>query len=237
MSAPGPDSAAPDSAAPDGGGRPPRADDPGQELLDRLRAHRVVGIVRHPEPAVATEVGRALLRGGLACVEITWTVPRATEVIAELAAEFGDRYIGAGTVVRADQVDAVADAGARYVVTPAVRPAVIARCAERDIPTLTGVMTPTDLYAALDLGVRAVKVFPAGTLGPGHLAALKEIAPDVDYVPTGGIDASSAREWLDRGATAVAIASAFTAAWARGGAEAVSAAAAAVLAAVGSPPA
>ncbi len=213
------------------------APDASDELLERLRRHRVVGIVRHADPAVAAEVARALLRGGLACVEITWTVPRATEVLAELAAEFGDRYIGAGTVVRPEQVDAVADAGARYVVTPAVRPAVVARCAERGIPTLTGIMTPTDLYAAIDLGVRAVKVFPAGTLGPGHLAALKEIAPEVAYVPTGGVDASSAREWLERGATAVAIASAFTAAWARGGAEEVSRAAADVLAAVGSPPA
>lgn len=213
------------------------AADPSDQLLDRLRRHRVVGIVRHADPAVAAAIARAMLHGGLACVEITWTVPRATEVIAGLAEEFGDRYIGAGTVVQADQVDAVADAGARYVVTPAVRPAVVARCAERGIPTLTGIMTPTDLYAAIDLGVRAVKVFPAGTLGVGHLAALKEIAPQVAYVPTGGVDAPSAADWLERGATAVAIASAFTSAWARGGADAVSAAAAAVLAAVGSPPA
>ena len=211
--------------------------DPSEELLDRLRRHRVVGIVRHADPAVAAGIARALLRGGLACVEITWTVPRATEVIAELAAEFPDRYIGAGTVVHAEQVDAVAEAGARYVVTPAVRPAVVARCRERGIPTLTGIMTPTDLYAAIDLGVRAVKVFPAGTLGPGHVAALAEIAPEVAYVPTGGVDASSAARWLERGATAVAIAGAFTAAWRSGGADAVGRAAADVLAAVGSPPA
>lgn len=170
------------------------AADPSDQLLDRLRRHRVVGIVRHADPAVAAAIARAMLHGGLACVEITWTVPRATEVIAGLAEEFGDRYIGAGTVVQADQVDAVADAGARYVVTPAVRPAVVARCAERGIPTLTGIMTPTDLYAAIDLGVRAVKVFPAGTLGVGHLAALKEIAPQVAYVPTGGV-----RRGLGRG--------------------------------------
>ncbi len=203
-----------------------------EHLLSRLRAHRVVGIIRHRDPEVAEQVALAVLRAGLACVEITWSVPGAPGIIRRVAAEFGDRYVGAGTVVHPWQVDEVADAGARYVVTPAVRPGVVTRCAERGIPTLTGLMTPTELFQAIDLGIRAVKLYPAGTLGPVHLSALRDIAPDVAYVPTGGVDAANAGDWLRRGATAVAIGSAFTGAWDRGGGAAVAEVTAKVLAAV-----
>lgn len=206
-----------------------------EHLLARLRAHRVVGIIRHRDPEVAEQVARAVLQAGLACVEMTWSVTGAPGIIRRLVAEFGDRYVGAGTIVHPWQVDEVADAGARYVVTPAVRPGVVARCAERAIPTLTGLMTPTELFAAIDLGVRAVKLYPAGTLGPGHLSALRDIAPDISYVPTGGVDAANAGDWLRRGATAVAIGSAFTGAFDRGGEAAVAEVTAKVLAAVGDP--
>lgn len=221
---------------PDGGPGGRETEGPGR-LAGELRAHRLVGIVRHPDTGTAEEIARAVLAGGLHCVEVTWTVPDAPGVIRRLAADHPDRYLGAGTVVHPEQAEAVAAAGARYVVTPAVRPSVVAACAAAGVGVLPGVMTPTELYRALDLGVTAVKLFPAGTLGTGHLAALREIEPDVAYVPTGGVDADSARDWLGRGATAVAVGSLFARAHAAGGAPAVERAARTLVSAVASAPA
>lgn len=200
------------------------------DLVSQLERHRIVGIVRHGDAGVAEQIARAMLRAGLEAVEITWTVPGAPELIARLVADYPDRFLGAGTVVHPEQVDAVVRAGAQYVITPALRPAVIAAAAAHGIPVLPGLMTPTELYQALDLGVRAVKIFPAGTLGPAHLRALAEIAPEVAYVPTGGVAPGNVAPWLAAGATAVAVAGAFAAAWREGGADAVEATARTLLA-------
>lgn len=207
------------------------------DLVSQLRRHRVVGIVRHDDPGVAERLARAMLAAGLEAVEVTWTVPGAPELIRRLVADHPDRYLGAGTVVHPEQVDAVVEAGARYIVTPAVRPLVLEAAAAHGIPVLPGVMTPTELYAALDHGVTAVKVFPAGSLGPGHVRALREIAPQVAYVPTGGVAPGNVAGWLEAGATAVAVAGAFSAAWRVGGAEAVRQTARALLAEAGADPA
>lgn len=200
------------------------------DLVDRLTRHRVVGIVRHTDAAVAEQIARAMLGAGLEAVEVTWTVPGAPALIRRLVSDFPDRFLGAGTVVHPEQVDAVVAAGAQYVVTPALRPAVLSAAAAHGIPVLPGLMTPTELYQALDLGVRAVKVFPAATLGPGHLRALREIAPEVAYVPTGGVAPGNVADWLAAGATAVAVSGAFAAAWRERGAEGVAATARTLLA-------
>jgi len=207
------------------------------DLVERLRRHRVVGIVRHSDAGVAESIARAMLDAGLEAVEVTWTVPGAPALIRRLVADYPDRFLGAGTVVHPEQVDAVVEAGAQYVITPALRPAVLAAAAAHAIPVLPGLMTPTELYLALDLGVRAVKVFPAGTLGPGHLRALREVAPEVAYVPTGGVAPGNVGEWLAAGATAVAVAGAFSAAWRESGAAGVAVTARTLLAEAGADPA
>lgn len=207
------------------------------DLLDQLRVHRIIGIVRHVDAGVAEQIARAMLDAGLPAVEVTWTVPGAPGLISRLAADYPDRYLGAGTVVHPEQVEAVVAAGARYVITPALRPAVIRAAHSLGTPVLPGIMTPTELYEAIDLGVRAVKVFPAGSLGPGHVRALREIAPEVSYVPTGGVAPGNVATWLAAGATAVAVASAFSAAWNSGGAAAVAATVATLLAEVDATPA
>ena len=190
-------------------------------LQQALAADPVVAVIRHLDPAVALEIARAAAAGGIRVLEITFTVPDAPQVIATLVAELPDAVVGAGTVLTVEQVDAAADAGAAFIVSPVTDPIVGAHCRTRGIPYIPGAFTPTEVAAAANAGAAAVKIFPASTLGVGFVASLGEVLPHVSLMPTGGIAADQVGEWLAAGATAVGIAGALGAAWRRGGAAAV----------------
>ena len=148
------------------------------------------------EERTLSPLGRALIAGGLPCAEVTLRTPEALDCLRVLA-EDPDLLVGAGTVLRASQVEQALRAGARYIVSPGFSPAVVAECAQAGIPVLPGVATATEIQAALEVGLEVVKFFPAEAAGGVRtLAALAAPFRDVRFVPTGGIAAADLASYL-----------------------------------------
>ena len=147
-----------------------------------------------------TEVDKiltALRESGILCAEITFRTACAAEAIAYAKKNYPDMEIGAGTVVNAAQCEAALGAGATFIVSPGLSPDVAALCRERGIPYYPGCVTPTEIMAALELGITTVKFFPANVYG--GLAALKALSapfPQVRFIPTGGVDRANIDEFL-----------------------------------------
>ena len=174
-------------------------------LLPALRRARVVPVVRTGRADHAATACAWLREAGMTILEITLTTPDAIGLIRALAAE-PDLLIGAGTVPDAAAAEACLDAGARFLVTPWVDPAVVAVARARGAAAMPGAMTPTEVRAALATGADVVKIFPAASAGgPGHLKALAAVFPGVAFCPTGGVDAANAPAYLAAGAAFVGI--------------------------------
>jgi 2-dehydro-3-deoxyphosphogluconate aldolase/(4S)-4-hydroxy-2-oxoglutarate aldolase len=161
-----------------------------------LLAHRVIPVVVLRELDAALPVAEALAVGGLPVAEITFRTAVAVDAIRRIVAET-DVLVGAGTVVRPEQVDEAVEAGARFIVTPGLSLRVIERCRELEVPVVPGVATATEVIAALDQGLDLLKLFPAEPAGGvALLRALGGPFPDVRFVPTGGIGAANAGSYL-----------------------------------------
>lgn len=164
-------------------------------LTDVLR-HRIVPVVVCSDPGRATGLADALVRGGLPVAEVTLRTPAALDTIRAMAAH-GGLLVGAGTVRTAAQVDLAADAGAAFVVSPGLDAALVHRARARGLAVLPGCVTPTEIMAALALGVSTVKFFPAATFGgPAALRALSGPFGEVRFVPTGGVGPADLAEYL-----------------------------------------
>ncbi|QIK73800.1 bifunctional 4-hydroxy-2-oxoglutarate aldolase/2-dehydro-3-deoxy-phosphogluconate aldolase [Propioniciclava coleopterorum] len=175
------------------------------ELLPLLAAHRVLGIIRARDAAAAVAAGRVLVDAGLPLLEVSLITPDAADAIAELAGIPG-AIVGAGTVLSPEDVALVEDAGASFIVTPAITDAVPV-AAGHGLPVLAGATTATEALTAMQLGATAVKLFPASIGGPSYLKALRDPLPGLPFVPVGGVDAAAAREYLRVGAVAVGVGS------------------------------
>ncbi|GAA2183959.1 bifunctional 4-hydroxy-2-oxoglutarate aldolase/2-dehydro-3-deoxy-phosphogluconate aldolase [Micromonospora lupini] len=177
------------------------------KLLDELRTHRLLAIVRGPDPAAALAAVLTLADSGVALVEVSLTSTDALGVIRRARAALGPGYaLGAGTVLSVEDARAAAEAGAGFLVTPALAPSVT-EAARLDLPVLAGALTPTEVVQASSAGAAAVKLFPASFGGPDYLGALRDPFPGTAFVPVGGVDADGARRYLDRGAVAVGVGS------------------------------
>src|SRR6185436_14823994 len=139
------------------------------ETTVRIEREGIVAVIRLEQAAVLSRVVEALTAGGVRAIEVTMTVPGAIESIRQLAASAPDDVLlGAGTVLDAQTADRTIDAGARFVVSPVFRPALIEACHAGGVPALPGCYTPTEILDAWDAGADIVKVFPAGGLGPAY---------------------------------------------------------------------
>jgi 2-dehydro-3-deoxyphosphogalactonate aldolase len=176
------------------------------ELLQNDAAP-IIAILRGIEPDQAVAVGEALVRAGVRCIEVPLNSPQPLESIGRLRAAVDEKVlIGAGTVLTPAEVDAVAAAGARFMVAPNTDAAVIARALERGLDALPGFFTASEGFAAVAAGARHLKLFPAVSAGPKHLAALRDVLPrEVQFWAVGGIDDGNLAEWLARGAAGVGV--------------------------------
>jgi 2-dehydro-3-deoxyphosphogluconate aldolase/(4S)-4-hydroxy-2-oxoglutarate aldolase len=166
----------------------------------------IVAVVRVLDPARVRPAVEAILEGGIEALEITMSVPGAAGVIRDLAATLpASVVLGAGTVVDAVTAVEVIEAGARFVVSPVYRPAVLGACRERGAAVMPGCLTPTEILDAWDAGADIVKVFPATSLGPGFFKDLRGPLPNVKLMPTGGVTLDNPGEWLRAGAVAVGV--------------------------------
>jgi 2-dehydro-3-deoxyphosphogluconate aldolase/(4S)-4-hydroxy-2-oxoglutarate aldolase len=173
--------------------------------LDVLRSDRVLTVVRAERIPDAADLCHALAAGGIRTVELTFTTPGLLDHVRSCADAVSRAGIvlGVGTVMTADQARAAIDAGARFLVTPGLRPDVAAVATAGSVPVFLGALTPTEVAQAVDLGSAAVKIFPASSMGPKYLSDLHGPYPDVEFLPSGGINPGNARAYLDAGALAV----------------------------------
>ncbi|WJV49045.1 bifunctional 4-hydroxy-2-oxoglutarate aldolase/2-dehydro-3-deoxy-phosphogluconate aldolase [Streptomyces flavofungini] len=178
------------------------------DFMQELRARRLVAIVRGTDADASFRTVMALVECGVPLVEVSLSGYDALGVLRRARAELGpDAWLGAGTVLTADDAARAAEAGANLVVTPGLGPGVDAAVG-RGLPVLAGVLTPTDVIAAEAAGASALKIFPASAVGgPAYLKALRGPFPDLPFVPVGGVDATAAAEYLERGAVAVGVGS------------------------------
>ncbi|WP_330232273.1 bifunctional 4-hydroxy-2-oxoglutarate aldolase/2-dehydro-3-deoxy-phosphogluconate aldolase [Nocardia sp. NBC_00508] len=170
--------------------------------IEVILADRVLSVVRAPAIPDPVSLADALARSGIRAIELTFTTPGVLGHLAA-AAEVPEAVLGVGTVTTAEQAEAAIDHGARFLVTPGLRAEVAAVAVRADIPVILGAFTPTEVMRALDLGAAAVKIFPAGALGPGYLKDLHGPFPDVALIPSGGVNAGNAADFLACGAAAV----------------------------------
>ena len=172
-----------------------------------LREHRLVAIVRGPDPDAAVQTVLTLFDAGVQLVEISLTTTDADSVVSRVRKQLGSEVLlGCGTVVTAHDADRAADAGAAFIVTPALGPG-IAASRTRGLPVIGGAFTPSEMVEALARGAEAVKLFPASVLGPDYVRALRDPFPDLSIVPVGGIDAAQVAAYLAAGAAAVGVGS------------------------------
>ncbi|WP_144680475.1 bifunctional 4-hydroxy-2-oxoglutarate aldolase/2-dehydro-3-deoxy-phosphogluconate aldolase [Cellulosimicrobium sp. TH-20] len=165
--------------------------------LEGIARARVVPVVVVDDAAQGVLVASALRDGGLPVAEVTFRTAGARAAIEAIAREVPDVLVGAGTVVTAAQVDEAVDAGARFLVSPGLSAAVVRRAQELGVPVVPGVATPTDVIAALDLGLDVVKLFPANVLGgPAAVKAFSAPFPGLRFVPTGGVGAANLLDYL-----------------------------------------
>ncbi|WP_395293188.1 bifunctional 4-hydroxy-2-oxoglutarate aldolase/2-dehydro-3-deoxy-phosphogluconate aldolase [Kitasatospora hibisci] len=166
-----------------------------------LAASPVIAVVRAPRIPDAAALCSALSAGGIHLTELTFTTPDVTTHLRR-AARTGWR-VGVGTVLTAEQADRAIGAGARFLVTPGLRPEVARRAHAARVPVVLGALTPTEVLRAHELGAAAVKVFPARAFGPGYFKDLRGPFPDIPLVASGGVNAGNAGEFLAQGALAV----------------------------------
>jgi len=167
----------------------------------------LVAILRGLEPERAARVGEALVEAGFDIIEVPLNSPEPLVSIAALVEALGHRaLIGAGTVLAEAEVDALAAIGAQLVVSPNCNPAVIRRSVEHGLASLPGVLTPTEMFAAIDAGASGLKIFPAEMVGPAGVKAVRAVLPrQVPVLAVGGISAANMGDYLAAGAAGFGI--------------------------------
>src|SRR5262250_721011 len=166
----------------------------------------IVAVVRSPDSQQLVEAARALADGGINVVEITMTVPDALDVVRAVRRALGDRLLlGAGTILDPETARAALLAGAEFLVAPTLNLDVIRLCQRYDKLVMPGAFTPTEILTAWEAGADIVKVFPADVVGPAFFKALRGPLPQVRLMPTGGVDLTTAADFLKAGAVCLGV--------------------------------
>jgi len=176
-------------------------------VLQRIREVGLIPVVRAESSDLAMRAVAALKTGGLDVLEVTMTVPGAIEVIGALAKEYGDEaLVGAGTVLDRETADRCIQAGAQFIVSPALNEDTIAFCRANDVAIFPGALTPTEVVRAWNAGADAVKIFPASAVGgASYLKSLKAPLPQIEMIPTGGVSLATAAGFIAAGAFALGV--------------------------------
>jgi 2-dehydro-3-deoxyphosphogluconate aldolase/(4S)-4-hydroxy-2-oxoglutarate aldolase len=174
---------------------------------ERLLDAGLIPILRLLDQEVALAAAQAMAEAGLRAVEVTATVPEAAEVVAKLAGSIdgSEVLLGAGTVLSPGEAREFVEAGARFLVSPVLDPAVMETARALEVPHVPSGFTPTELFRAHEAGAPLVKLFPATAVGPDYLTFLRGPLPDIRIMPTGGLTPETALDWIRAGAVAVGV--------------------------------
>jgi 2-dehydro-3-deoxyphosphogluconate aldolase / (4S)-4-hydroxy-2-oxoglutarate aldolase len=177
------------------------------DVIKQIRDIGVIPVVRATTADEAMRAIDAIREGGISVLEITMTVPNAFAVIEQVMTRFGsDALVGAGTVLDAEDAKSCIASGAQFIVSPALNLETIAYCREQGVVVMPGALTPTEVVQAWNAGADFVKVFPAGAVGgPAYLKSLKAPLPQIELVPTGGVNLKTAADFIKAGAAALGV--------------------------------
>lgn len=177
------------------------------KIVSAIVENGIIPVIRASSADQAMLAAEAILRGGLATLEITMTVPGAIHVMEKVADRLGDKVLlGAGTVLDAETARAALLAGAEFIVSPALKVSVIEMAHRYSKPAIPGALTPTEVLAAWEAGADFVKIFPAGNVGgPKYIRSLKAPYPHIEMIPTGGVNLETAVDFLLAGAAALGV--------------------------------
>lgn len=173
-----------------------------------IRDSGVIAILRGQEGNALAQISDALIAGGIRAVEVALNTPGGLGMIEWLAQNRGKELaVGAGTVLDSETARAAMLAGASFVLTPTLNPETFRICHRYSVPIIAGAMTPTEILNAWEMGAAAVKVFPAGRLGPGYLSDLRGPLPQIELIPVGGVTLENAAQFIKAGAVALGVGS------------------------------
>ncbi|WP_139904094.1 bifunctional 2-keto-4-hydroxyglutarate aldolase/2-keto-3-deoxy-6-phosphogluconate aldolase [Clostridium thermarum] len=176
------------------------------EILDAICESGVVAVIRANSKEEAFAISEACIEGGIKAIEVTYTVPVASEVIQALSESFKDKlFIGAGTVLDSETARGAILSGAAYIVSPGFDEASAKLCNRYQVPYLSGCLTITEMIKAMEAGVDIIKLFPGSAFGPSFIRAVKGPLPQANIMPTGGVTLQNVHEWIKAGAVAVGI--------------------------------
>ena len=175
-----------------------------EAVLAKIKAERVIALIRADSPDGLLDCAKALAAGGLNSIEVTMTTPGALRMLERATSELPDFNYGLGTVLDAETARAGILAGAKFIVTPCVCIDVIETCKRYSIPIFCGALTPTEILKVWEAGADAVKVFPAEFFGPAYIKSVKAPFPQIEMVPTGGVNENNVGEFLKAGSYATA---------------------------------
>jgi 2-dehydro-3-deoxyphosphogluconate aldolase / (4S)-4-hydroxy-2-oxoglutarate aldolase len=175
--------------------------------LTRLRQQQALAVIRAPKMELGRQMALAVAAGGMQLIEITWNTDKAPQLIEKLRSQLPDCTIGSGTLLNVNQLRVAIAAGAQFLFTPHVDPALIRVALEADVPIVAGALSPTEIVTAWQAGASCVKVFPIQAVGgASYIKSLQGPLGDIPLIPTGGVTLNNAKEFLAAGAIAVGLA-------------------------------
>ena len=158
------------------------------EIYEKIHATGIIPVIAIDDAEKAVPLANALKEGGLPCAEVTFRTACAEQAIRNITENVPDMLVGAGTVLTTEQVDRAVDAGAKFIVSPGLNPKVVAYCVSKNIPIVPGCANPSDIEAAIELGLSVVKFFPAEAAGGlNMIKAMSAPYGNIKFMPTGGI--------------------------------------------------
>jgi 2-dehydro-3-deoxyphosphogluconate aldolase/(4S)-4-hydroxy-2-oxoglutarate aldolase len=178
-----------------------------EAVISKIKEVGLVAVVRADSPEQAVLITEACIKGGVAAIEITFTVPGAADVIKELSKRYasGEIIIGAGTVMDPETARVAILAGAQYVVSPYLNVEMVRLCNRYQIACMPGAMTIKEVVECMEAGADIVKIFPGELFGPAIIKAIKAPIPYAPLMPTGGVSLDNVAEWIKAGAEAVGV--------------------------------
>ncbi len=183
-----------------------------EQILTKIQDAGIVAVVRASSTEEAIRITDACIEGGVAAIELTFTVPHADQVIENLAKKYtpDEIILGAGTVIDAETARIAMLSGAQYIVSPCFQADLVKMCNRYRMAVMPGVMSVTEALAAMEAGADILKIFPAELFGPKIIKAIKGPIPYAKMMPTGGVNADNVGEWIRAGAVAVGAGGALT---------------------------
>lgn len=176
------------------------------KILNQLHENYLVAVVRGNDDDETKKIVDEIIKGGFKNIEITFTVPNAEEVINQVHKQYGDDIVlGAGTVLDAATAQIAINKGAQYIVSPHLDTNISKLCNIYSIPYLPGCSSATEIIEALRYGSDLIKLFPGGQLGAGFIKDIKGPVPNVELMPSGGVNLDNVSDWIEKGSFAVGI--------------------------------